>query len=490
MNTPRPRQPASSFAPSPLTSQPGLPGLQLSGLWLRTLLVPLALLVSAALVGSLPASAQETRQPREEPSRSPVQDPSLPEEGDATLVLEGGRGLLRLAFPPVTGGASLSAAMAGAAREVEEVLRSDLGFSDLFVVQGPNGFEVLSLTGDRALDFEQHRSLGNEYLIQANVLREGERFVFEGRLFDLADGTAVVAKRYRGSPSVARRIAHTFANEVVRGLTGEQGIFLTSIAFTSDRSGFKEIYRMDYDGANVQEVTAHKSSSMSSAWRPDGSGIAYVSFFSGAPAIYFAALPSGRKSPLETEGSFNISPTYSPDGRHLLFTRALSGNSEIFVADADGGDPRRLTHTGAIDTNAAWSPKGSFIAFTSSRAGQPHLYLMDAEGANLRRLTFEGDYNDGAAWHPEGDKVVYATRRQGIFQIAVTNVVTLETRVLTDGYGNKEDPQFAPDGRHIVFTSNRTGTKQIYVMDANGGDQRRLTREGNNESPAWSPVPR
>lgn len=418
------------------------------------------------------------------------QDQGLPEEGDVTLVMEGARGLLRLAFPPVTGGETLSGAMASAARELEEVLRADLDFADLFIVQGPGGFGVLTLTGDRTQDFEQYRSLGNEYLIQANVLREGERFVFEGRLFDLADGTAVVAKRYRGTESVARRIAHTFANEVVRGLTGEEGIFLTAIAFTSDRSGFKELYRMDYDGAGVQAVTTHKSTSMSSAWKPDGSGIAYVSFFSGAPAIYFAALPSGRKNPLVTDGPFNISPTFSPDGRKLAFTRSLDGNSEIFISDANGDDARRMTHTGAIDANAAWSPNGALISFTSSRAGQPHLYLMDAEGANLRRLTFEGDYNDGGAWSPEGDKVVYATRRQGVFQIAVTNVVTLETTVLTSGYGNKEDPQFAPDGRHVVFTSNRSGSRQIYVMDADGTDQRQLTREGNNESPAWSPRPR
>ena len=446
---------------------------------------------TAALLIALtpPVCAQPQR--ADPPAATP--GPQVPEEGDVTLYLGEGRPRIRIAFPPVTGHERLegaSAALAGAGRELEEVLRTDLDFADLFTVLGPDGFEVLELTRERAHDFEQYRSLGTEYLIQANVLREGNRFVFEGRLFDLEDGTAVVAKRYRGPPSVARRIAHTFANEVVRGLTGERGMFLTSIAFTSDRTGYKEIYRMDYDGANVQAVTAHKSTSMSSAWRPDGSGIAYVSFFSGAPAIYFAALPSGKKNPLVTEGPFNISPSFAPDGRRLVFTRSLGGNPEIRVADGDGGGrPSQLTHTQAIDTNAAWSPKGNLLAFTSSRAGNPHLYLMDTEGTNLRRLTFEGDYNDGAAWHPEGSQIVYATRRQGIFQIAVTDVVTLETHILTSGFGNKEDPQFAPDGRHIVFTSNHTGTKQIYFLDRDGTDLRRLTSRGNNESPAWSPVP-
>lgn len=434
------------------------------------------------ITGAPPAFA--AAQPPTESSPEP-----LPEEGDVTVVLEGGRGPIRLAFPPVAGVGGLSGELAAATREMEETLRADLDFSDQFTVQGPGGFEVLELTGERSHDFEQYRALGNEVLLQANVLREGERFVVEARLFDLASGAAVVAKRYRGAPSVARRIAHTFANEVVRTLTGREGVFLTSIAFTSDRTGFKEIYRMDYDGADVQPVTAHKSTSMSPAWHPEGASLAYVSFFSGAPAVYLATLATGAKTPLVTRGQFNISPTFSPDGRQLVYTHSLDGNSEVYLADADGSSPRRLTHTAAIDTNAAWSPKGNLIAFTSSRAGNPHLYLMDSEGTNLRRLTFEGDYNDGAAWHPEGDQVVYATRRRGVFQIAVTNVVTLETRVLTSGLGNKEDPQFSPDGRHVVFVSNHTGAKQIYVMDQDGGDWLPLTSRGNNESPAWSPRP-
>lgn len=422
------------------------------------------------------------------PAEEPVPQP--PPEGDVTLVLEGGAmRALRLAFPAVRGGGTLAGEMAAAAREVEEVLRYDLEFSRYFETQGPGGFEVLELTGDRSHDFEQYRSLGNEVLLLGDVGREGERLVFEGRLYDLASGNAVVAKRYRGGPEVARRMGHTFADEVVRALTGRPGLALTGLAFTSDRTGEKEIYLMDYDGADVRPVTGHKSTSMSSAWSPDGSGIAYVSFFSGAPAIYFAALPSGSKSPLVTEGGFNISPSFSPDGHRVAFTRALSGNSEIFVADRGGGNPRRLTFTGAIDTNAAWSPKGNLLAFTSSRAGNPHIYLMDTDGANLRRLTFEGDYNDGASWTPEGDQIAYATRRQGVFQIAVTNVVTLETRLLTSGPGSKEDPTFSPDGRHLAFVSNQTGAKQIYVIDIDGRNLRRLTSQGRNESPAWSPLP-
>lgn len=429
-------------------------------------------------------SSSSTAQEPPEPSQE-----GLP-ESDVTLVLEGeARPPIRLAFPEVEGLGNLRGPVGAGAREMEETLRNDLEISRYFEIQGPWAFTVLELTGERDRDFEQYRSLGNEYLLRTNVADDAGQLVLEGRLFDLAGGTPILAKRYRAKPSVARRMAHTFADEIIRSLTGRASVALTSIAFTSDRTGFKEIYLMDYDGADLRRLTGHKSTSMSAAWKPDRSGLAYVSFWSGEPSIYFARVPSGDKSPLVTEGLFNISPGYSPDGRRLVFTRALDGNSEIFVADASGANLQRLTFTGSIDTNAAWSPKGNAIVFTSSRAGNPHLYLMDPDGANVRRLTFEGEYNDGVSWHPEGTMVAYASRRRGVFQIALTNVATLETRLLTTGPGDKEDPTFSPDGRHLAFVTKRGGRKQIFVVDVDGRNLRQVTREGNNESPAWSPWP-
>jgi TolB protein len=422
------------------------------------------------------------------PSAPPAAtEPPAPAD-EITLVLEGrSRPLIRLAFPAVEGIGGLGA-LATAGRTFEETLRADLAFSRYFEIRGPEALSGLPLTGERSADFALYRSLGNEFLLATETRGETDRLVVEARLYGLPGGESVVAKRYRGDRDSARRIAHTLADEIIRSLTGRSSVALSMIAFTSDRSGHKEIYLMDYDGANVRRLTGHKSTSMSSAWRPDGSGLAYVSFWSGRPSIYFAQLPSGAKSELVTEGNFNISPTFSPDGQRLAFTRALEGNSEIFVADRGGANARRLTFLGAIDTNAAWSPKGNLIAFTSSRTGNPNIFVMDPDGTGVRRVSSDGDYNDGASFSPDGNLVAYASRRGGIFQIAVTDVVTGETRLLTSGPGSKEEPSFSPDGRHIVFSGNLEGGKHIYAIDLDGQNLRRLTTEGRNEGPAWSPA--
>lgn len=465
--------------------------------------LPPFLLAAGALVAALAGGAAwvfAAPAPAPAPSPSP-QEPDVESEqtGEAQedrvqVVLETGPGqrdLIRLAFPQIEGVGRFGGPLGQAARELDSTVRNDLEMTRIFRIHGPWAFGALRLTGDRAHDFEQYRSLGDEIVILGEVRPERDRLVFEGRVYDLASGQAILAKRYRGPASAARRMAHTFADEVVEFLAGRRGIALTRIAYTSDRTGGgdKEVWMMDYDGANQRQITAHRSTSMSPSWAPSSGWLAYTSFVGGAPGIYRADLASGRKTPLFTEGEQNSSADVSPDGRRVAFSRAVGANMEIFVADVGGGNLRRLTHSSAIDANPAWSPTGAEIAFTSSRAGNPHVYVMDAEGTNVRRISSAGTYNDGAAWSPEGDRLVYASRRRGTFDVAVTDLVSLATQVLTSGAGSHEEPTFSPDGRRIAFSSTRSGSKQIWVMDADGGNPQALTGQGNNGSPAWSPYP-
>lgn len=448
------------------------------------------LVLAASLLAAVTALPGIVAQPPE-PSPAPppaATPPDVPRDREITLVLDRG-GVLRkikLAVPAFKRTNALAGNAAAGAGELEATVRQDLAASGFFEIQGPEILSGLPLSGDLAADLPVYRSTGNEVLILGEVRQEADKGVFEGRVLDLAGGETILAKRYRGGWNAARRMGHTFADEVIRTLTGKPGINLTSIAFTSDRTGNKEIFVMDYDGANPRRVTGHRSTSMSPSWNGAGDTLAYTSFFNGPAALYLADLDSGRKRPLVTSGSLNSSPSFAPDGRQVAFARSVDGNVEVFTTDLSGGNLRRLTHSGAIDTNPAWSPKGGEIAFTSGRAGNPNIYLMDAEGTNVRRVSLEGSYNDGAAWSPEGDLVAYASRRDGRFQIAVTNVVTLATRVLTGGPGENESPTFSPDGRKIAFVSRRTGKKHIWVMDLAGENLRQLTQEGNNDMPDWS----
>ncbi len=444
----------------------------------------LLLLLGLVLPGATSAQPPQTPPP---PSGA---GGGLGQDGQIEVVLEGEAQLrYPLAFPAASHDPRMSTAAVEAASELESALRADLESTEIFDIQGPWALAVLELTGDPGKDLLQYRSLGNEFLLLTELSEGAGQLDFKGRLIDLKNGESILGKRYRAEYATARTVAHTFADEIVRYLTGRPGIALTTIAFASDRTGNKEIYLMDYDGHNQRQISNHKSISTSPSWRLDGKKIAYLSYFDGPPGIYSVDVQTGRKQPLIVDAHHNFVASYSPDGRRVVFSRSLDGNTELFVATVGSEGMTRLTNVRAIDTNPAWSPKGDVIAFTSSRAGNPHIYLMDTEGSNVRRLTFDGEYNDGAAWNAEGTRIVYASRRDGTFQIATTEVATGETVTLTAGPGNKEKPYYSPDGHKIVFSHRLRGATQIYTMDADGSDVRQLTSEGNNASPSWSPYP-
>lgn len=438
------------------------------------------------------AAAIAAQQPPPTPPPQPQEAPP-PAAGDGiTVVLDKGSqvAIIGLAVPAISGLSALPGTAANAARELEQTLRRDLERTGVFEILGPEELAVLTLTGDLERDADPYRSLGAAMLLQSELKIEGgDRLVLEGRLIDLASRQTIVGKRYRGTFDLARRIAHTFADEIVLFLTSRRGIAMTAISFVSDRDGAKEIYLMDYDGYDQRRVTAHKSISMSPAWSGPGDALAYVSFFGGqGPALYFADIASGRKSPLVTDGTLNASPSVSPDGRRIAFARAIGANIEIFLCNRDGSAVRRLSNSGGIDTNPAWSPSGQEIAFTSSRAGSPQIYVMDVEGSNVRRVTFQGEYNDGADWSPDGTRLAYATRAErNRFDIAVLDLVTLQSARATSGGGSNESPSFSPDGRKLAYASNRGGKTQVYVLDAQtGGALEALTSQGSNSSPDWS----
>ncbi len=57
----------------------------------------------------------------------------------------------------------------------------------------------------------------------------------------------------------------------------------------------------------------------------------------------------------------------------------------------------------------------------------------------------------------------------------VVEIGRQEASRITSTSAVESNPHFSPDGKQIAFTSNRTGDPCVYVVDANGGDPKRLT---------------
>jgi TolB protein len=307
----------------------------------------------------------------------------------------------------------------------------------------------------------------------------------------------VVGRVYRGNANEeqTRRYAHQFADEIVARLSGGlPGVASTQIAFVSARTGNKEIWAMDYDGANQHQLTMLHSIALTPRWSPDADRIAFTCYPTGgsilsAQICVYSGISSRLLSWPRYRGT-NSAPAWSPDGTKVMFMSSMLGNPELFVAEADGSHARRLTHSTGADTSPAWNPKtGQQVAFVSDRGGTPQLYVMDADGSEVQKieLTDKG-YVIDPAWSANGQLLAFSWRRpSGNYDLYIMDIATHALVELTRDAGRNERPSWAPDGRHIVFESTRTGTRQIWTMLADGSEVKQLTTQGENESPNWSP---
>jgi TolB protein len=175
-------------------------------------------------------------------------------------------------------------------------------------------------------------------------------------------------------------------------------------------------------------------------------------------------------------------------GSRIAF--ASSGRqSEIGSVGADGSEVKVLTNMGAECLMPAVSPDGTRLAFTSYLRGTPDLWIVPAGGGRARTLSRRAGMNSGATWTRDGREVVLTMSFEGNAELY--RISSQDGRVLnrlTRSPFIDMSATLSPDGSQIAFVSDRGGNPQIYLMAATGGDARRLTFQGgNNTTPRWSP---
>jgi TolB protein len=404
----------------------------------------------------------------------------------------------RLAAPDL---AARSAAAQPLEKTFHDVLWSDLEYSGVLDMVSPSFYPTQVPSQPSEMNAPDWAAAPvNAYMVAyGNLTVDATSLAVAGFLSDVHNPTAPLAlqKIYRGAAkdSDARRLAHQFADDIIGVLSGGvPGIAQTQIAYASAKSGNKEIWVMDYDGANQHQVTSLKSISLTPRWSPDATRIAFTCYmpFRGITSaqICIYSTDSNRLISFPRYRGTNSSPAWSPDGSQLAFMSSQGGDPEIYVSDLTGAHLHRVTFAAGVSTSPAWNPKtGNQIVFVSDRAGSPVLYLSNSDGSNVQKIDLpDMGYVIDPSWSPNGQLIAFSWRRpSGNYDIYVMDIVSHQLVELTRDEGRNERPSWAPDGRHLVFESTRTGTRQIWSMLADGSQPRQLTFQEQNESPNWSP---
>lgn len=450
------------------------------------------------------------------PAMAFAQDTAAPAANPGSIVVKLGDAKSKkslVALPPLQyiGNTAASPKYQSVGTEIFNVILNDLTVSSYFQFIPQSAFlEDAAKTGikpqpedPKGFKWENWSKIGAEFLIRGSFSITGDDLTMEVYMYQVGKSRTLFGKKYRAALSSARRLAHTFSNDVLLNLTGKSGPFLSKLVVASDREGgkWREIFYMDWDAARVEKLSALKTVAMSPAISPDGTKVAYTAAVQKRRGgmrnhdMFLLDLNTGKAKLISFRQGMNSGASFTPDGRFIFLTVSKGVAPDIYKMNLDGELVLQMTKgpNGAMNVEPSVSPDGTKIAFSSDRSGKTMIFTMDMNGGSVTRLTHAGQFNASPAWSPDGKKIAFAGFEENHFDIFVMNSDGTEMVRLTKANkpngrpANNEDPTFSPDGRFVMYTSDRTGKNQIYISTVDGSEERRVTTDNANYyKPKWS----
>jgi TolB protein len=377
---------------------------------------------------------------------------------------------------------------AAAPQKVGAIVRADLERSGLF-----RSVDTAGQNADEAtrIDLAAWKQKSADAVVAGSVsqLADG-RFDVRVRLWDTVRGQDLGGQSYVPPAADLRLTAHRIADFIYEKLTGEKGIFSTSIAYITKTGTRFNLWVADSDGEGAQSALTSPEPIISPSWSPSGTQLAYVSFESRKPVIYVHEVASGQRRLVANFRGSNSAPAWAPDGRQIVATLSQQGGSQLYAIGLNGGEPRRLTQSSSIDTEPAYSADGKAIYFVSDRGGAPQIYRMNPAGGNAERVTFNGSYNISPAVSPDGRWLAYISRVGGAYKLQLMDLGSGNVTQLTDT-GSDESPSFAPNSRLIVYATQQQGKDALMTTTLDGKIKARLSgASGDIREPDWGPFKR
>jgi Tol biopolymer transport system component len=273
------------------------------------------------------------------------------------------------------------------------------------------------------------------------------------------------------------------------------------LIFTRIGNGLFDIYAMDLNGHNLDQLTTSFAFEDWASWSPDTFKILfqsdripdttytarfqiYVMNSDGSNVVQLTvpnATLDGTGHVADTTSNFH--PAWSPDGTKIAFASTRDTTAQIFVMDPNGANVTRLTFDGADDAQPAWSPDGMKIAFATNRDGNDEIYVMAPNGTPQTNLTNNAASDLAPAWSPNGTKIAFQSDRETNYAVWVMNADGSNPVRLTDpGSGA---PSWSPDGTRIAYEQDG----DLWVMNADGTNKIRITSGFWNDGlPRWRPI--
>jgi Tol biopolymer transport system component len=290
--------------------------------------------------------------------------------------------------------------------------------------------------------------------------------------------------------------------------TGEQIAFVSQAATVANNLAASHLYVMDWDGAELVDVTPSLDLSISSpVWSPDGRHLAFVAIAPSAEDAFpganvFVVDPDGANLIQITQmrpGSVGCqSPAWSPDSTQVAFVCRALMVVGVQIARVDGTGQWGTDFLGQVG-RLFWLPSGATMAFTNGQCliGVFNAQYLLERGAvdfgpwpcldiDLDALGLDAHGPLEVVWSPVADArfVVQLENRLQLVDMADYALNTIETQS-----GRLLGPaSWSSDGQRLVYALDNGSGAEIYALTLEGNEISQLTQNTADDSmPAWQP---
>jgi Tol biopolymer transport system component len=174
----------------------------------------------------------------------------------------------------------------------------------------------------------------------------------------------------------------------------------SQFAFSALRTGHDVIAILDVARARrLREIRIPGVDEITNPnWSPDGRSIVFTGLVGGIPNLYMLDLETEQAEQLTDDRHTALHPTFSPDGRRIAFSTEMGpqtdfdilafGPYRIAVMDLE---TREITMVpgmaGPKNINPQWTADGAGLFFISNRTGIPNIYRVEIATGALARVT-------------------------------------------------------------------------------------------------------
>lgn len=229
-------------------------------------------------------------------------------------------------------------------------------------------------------------------------------------------------------------------------------------------------------GRSEQNISA-QSGDTSPRWSPSGTQIGFVSQREGNRDVFVMDADGSNLQQLTTNPADDVYPAWSPDGQEIAFVSQRDGVLNVYCIDVVRRTERRLTentNTTVKYEDLAWASDGT-LAAAVQRNNVWNIHLLDQRGADRPVTTNPNPFTvqmRAPAWHPDSTQLAFMSDVGGAWNVYVASL-SGESRPITRNTDQSiyiSQPTWSPDGRQLSFISRSIvtqGDRQAYRYSIN-----------------------